>query len=200
MPNKVSVQNRATGIAIDFRTFYRRIYKNFPRQTFGFLHEAFENYLATKWDGGYLNSKLGRIEMSNDCDCEASRRHRKFLSGVETAKPLKMTETWVLRSIECGTLKGRLRKMGKRTSVLVEKESAKAYLQNLKNAISPKDVAEILGIGRKAVVNLIEHSCMPSFCGRTVDGHQKWLIDRNAPVDLLKGIDALLDETNEDNR
>ena len=187
--NKSSHPERDTGIARDFGNFYRRLYKNFSRHTFGFLHQAFENYLATKWDGGYLNSKLGRIEMPEDCD-------RKFLSGVETAKLLKMTEAWVFRLVECGTLRGRLRKMGKRTSVLVERESAEVYLQNLKNAISPKDVAEILGIGRKAVVNLIEHSCMPAFRGRTVDGHHKWLIDRNAPVEVLNRIDALLNETN----
>lgn len=70
-------------------------------------------------------------------------RDRKFLSKVKTARLLKITEAWVLRSVECGTLKGRLRKMGKRTSVLVERESAEAYLQNLKDAISPNDVAEI---------------------------------------------------------
>ncbi len=186
--NRSSHPERDTGIARDFGNFYRRLYKNFPRQTFGFLHEAFENYLATQWDGGYLNSKLGRIEIPDGSD-------RKFLSGVETAKLLKMTEAWVLRSVECGTLKGRLRKMGKRTSILVERESAEAYLQNLKNAISPKDVATILGIGRKAVVNLIEHSCLTAFRGRTVDGHQKWLINRNAPVELLNHIDTLLNET-----
>ena len=188
--NKNSHPERDTGIARDFGNFYRRLYKNFPRQTFGFLHEGFENYLATKWDGGYLNSKLGRIEMPEDCD-------RKFLSGVETAKLLKMTEAWVLRSVECGTLKGRLRKMGKRTSVLVERESAEAYLQNLNNAISPKDVAEILGIGRKAVVNLIENSCLEAFRGRTVDRYQRWLIDRDAPVKLINQIDALLKHTND---
>ena len=186
--DKSSHPERDTGIVRDFGNFYCRLYKNFSRQTFGFLHEAFENYLATKWDGGYLNSKLGRIEMPKNCD-------RKFLSGVETVKLLKITEAWVLRSVECGTLKGRLRKMGKRTSVLVERESAEAYLQNLKTSIFPKDVAEILGIGRKAVVSLIEHSCIPAFRGRTVDGHHKWLIDRNAPIDLLNHIDALLNET-----
>ena len=186
--NKSSHPERDTGIARDFGNFYRRLYKNFPRHTFGFLHKAFENYLATKWDGGYLNSKLGRIEIPDDSD-------RKFLSGVETAKLLKMKEAWVLRSVECGILKGRLRKMGKRTSVLVERESAEAYLQNLKNAISPKDIAKILGIGRKAVVDLIEHSCLTAFRGRTVDGHQKWLINRNAPVELLNHIDTLLNET-----
>lgn len=186
--NRVSHPDRDTGISKDFGNFYRRLYKNFPRQTFGFLHAAFENYLATQWDGGYLNTKLGRIQMPDDVD-------RKFLSGVETAKFLKMTEAWVLRSVECGTLKGRLRKMGKRTSVLVERESAEAYLQNLKNSISPKDVAQILGIERKAVVNLIEHSCLAAFRGRTVDGHQKWLINLNAPVDLLNRIDTLINKT-----
>ncbi|MEM7761050.1 MAG: hypothetical protein AAF298_23410 [Cyanobacteria bacterium P01_A01_bin.40] len=79
---------------------------------------------------------MGRIKMPDD-------RDRKFLSKVKTARLLKITEAWVLRSVECGTLKGRLRKMGKRTSVLVERESAEAYLQNLKDAISPNDVAEI---------------------------------------------------------
>ncbi|MEM9510909.1 MAG: hypothetical protein AAGA16_25115, partial [Cyanobacteria bacterium P01_E01_bin.35] len=194
--DKSSHPERDTGIARDFGNFYRRLYKNFPRQTFGFLHEAFENYLATQWDGGYLNSKLGRIEMPENSDqlCWCAERNRKFLSGVETAKLLKITEAWVLRSLECGTLKGRLRKMGKRTSVLIERESAEAYLQNLKNAISPQDVAEILGIGRKAVVDLVKHSCLPAFRGRTVDGHQKWLIDRHAPVELLNSIDVLLSE------
>ncbi|MEL6439837.1 MAG: TniQ family protein [Cyanobacteria bacterium J06621_8] len=186
--NKSSHPERDTGIARDFGNFYRRLYKNFPRQTFGFLHEAFENYLATQWDGGYLNSKLGRIEMPDDCD-------RKFLSGVETAKLLSMKEAWVLRLVECGTLKGRLRKMGKRTSVLVERESAEAYLQNLANAISVKEVAKILGVGSKAVVHLIEHSCVQAFRGRTVDGYLKWLILPDAPVNLLDSIDVLLKKT-----
>lgn len=186
--SKTSHSERDTGIVKDFGNFYRRLYKNFPRQTFGFLHEAFENYLATQWDGGYLNSKLGRIEMPNDSD-------RKFLSGVETAKLLKMTEAWVLRSVECGTLKGRLRKMGKRTSVLVERESAEAYLQNLENSISTEEVAKILGIGRKAVVDLIEHECLSAFRGRTVDGYLKWLIYQDAPLELLTQLDTLLKKT-----
>jgi hypothetical protein len=186
--DKSSHPERDTGIARDFGNFYRRLYKNFPRKTFGFLHTAFENYLATQWDGGYLNSKLGRIEMPGNIE-------RKFMSGVETAKLLKMTEAWVLRSVECGTLKGRLRKMGKRTSVLVERESAEAYLQNLANAISTEDVAKILGIGRKAVVALIEHECLSAFRGRTTDGYLRWLIDRNAPVELINRIDALLKKT-----
>ena len=185
--NKSSHPERDIGIARDFGNFYRRLYKNFPRQTFGFLHTAFENYLATKWDGGYLNSKLGRIEMPDDCD-------RKFLSGVETAKLLKMTEVWVLRSVECGTLTGRLRQMGKRTSVLVERKSAEAYLENLTKAISTEEVAKILGIGRKAVVDLIEHKCLSAFRGRTVDGYLRWLIYHDAPVELLNRIDALLNE------
>jgi hypothetical protein len=188
--NRVSHSDRDIGISKDFGNFYRRLYKNFPRHTFGFLHKAFENYLANQWDGGYLNTKLGRIQMPDDVD-------RKFLSGVETAKLLKITEAWVLRLVECGTLKGRLRKMGKRTSVLVERESAEAYLQNLKNSISPRDVAKILGIERKTIVNLIENSCIAAFRGRTVDGHQKWLIDRNAPVELLNRIDVLLNKTKE---
>ncbi|MGK7937411.1 MAG: hypothetical protein AB4206_16710, partial [Xenococcaceae cyanobacterium] len=179
---------RDTGISKDFGNFYRRLYKNFPRDTFGFLHTAFENYLATQWDGGYLNTKLGRIKMPNDVE-------HKFLSGVETARLLKMTEAWVLRSVECGTLKGQLRKMGKRTLVLVERESAEAYLKNLKNSISTEDVAKILGIGRKAVVNLIEHSCLKAFRGRTADGYLRWLIHSDAPVELLNSIDALLKET-----
>ena len=83
---------RDTGINRDFGSFDRRLYQNFPRDTFGFLHTAFESYLATQWDGGYLNDKLGRIQMPNDID-------RKFLSGTETARLLKMTEAWVLRSV-----------------------------------------------------------------------------------------------------
>ncbi|HEY9769455.1 MAG TPA: TniQ family protein [Coleofasciculaceae cyanobacterium] len=184
---KSSHSDRNTGISKDFGHFYGRLYKNFPRHTFGFLHKAFENYLATQWDGGYLNTKLGRIKMPDDVE-------RKFLSGAETAKLLKMKEAWVLRSVQCGMLKGRLRKMGKRTSVLVERESAEAYLQNLANAISTEEVAKILGIGRKAVVDLIEHSCLSAFRGRTADGYLRWLINRNAPVELLNRIDALLKE------
>ena len=186
--SKSSHSERDTGIARDFGNFYRRLYKNFPRQTFGFLHTAFENYLATKWDGGYLNSKLGRIEMPNG-------RDRKFLSGAETAKLLKMTEAWILRLVECETLKGRLRKMGKRTSVLVERESAEAYLQNLENSRSTDEVAKFLGIGRKAVVDLIKHSCLNVFRGASVDGYSKWLIEQNAPLKLLNQIDGLLNET-----
>ncbi len=186
--DKSSHPSRDTGISKDFGNFYRRLYKNFPRHTFGFLHTAFENYLATQWDGGYLNTKLGRIQMPNDIE-------RKFLSGAETARLLKMTEAWVLRSVQCGMLKGRLRKMGKRTSVLVERKSAELYQQNLANTISIKAVAKILGVGRKAVVDLIEHSCLRTFRGRTADGYLRWLIHRDAPVELLNRIDALLKET-----
>jgi hypothetical protein len=179
--------SRDTGISKDFGNFYPKLYKNFPRQTFGFLHAAFENYLASQWDGGYLNNKLGRIQMPNDIEC-------KFLSGVETARLLKMTEAWVVRSVRCGMLKGRLRQMGKRTSVLVERESAEAYKQSLADTIPTKAVAQILGVGRKAVVDLILHSCLPAFRGRSVDGYLGWLIRRDAPNELLSRIDALVNE------
>ncbi len=181
---------RDTGISRDFGNFYRRLYINFPRHTFGFLHTAFENYLATKWDGGYLNTKLGRIQMPEDIE-------RKFISGVETARLLNITEAWVLRLVRSGMLKGRLRKMGKRTSVLVELESAEAYKKSLANAISIKAVAKILGVGTKAVVDLIEHSCLTAFRGRAADGYLRWLIHRDEPVDLLNCIDDLLKETKE---
>jgi hypothetical protein len=85
--------------------------------------------------------------------------------------------------------------MGKRTSVLVERESAEAYLENLQKAISTEEVAQILGIGRRAVVDLIEYSCLSAFRGRTADGYLKWLIHRDAPLELLNRIDGLLKET-----
>ncbi len=68
------------------------------------------------------------------------------------------------------------------------------YLQKLANAISTQSVAKILGVGRKAVVDLIEHSCLSAFRGRTVDGYLRWLIDRDAPVKLLSRIDELLEK------
>ena len=179
--------DRDTGINRDFGSFYRRLYKNFPRETFGFIHTAFESYLTTQWDGGYLNDKLGRIQMPDDTA-------RKFISGAETARLLEMTEASVLRSVRCGTLQGRLRQMGKRTSVLVDRESAEAYKQILADTIYPEAVAQILGIGRKAVVDLVTHSCLLAFRGRSVDGYSGWLIRRDAPIELLNHMDALVTE------
>lgn len=177
-----SAHERDTGVAREFGSFYKKLYEDFSRETFPFLHVAFETYLAEHWDGGYFNAKLGRI------------RERKvdkvFVSGVEAAKLLGVREEWIVKFIEQNKLEGTLRKMGERRLILVKKASLTLFKEKMSSAISLEKAAQILAVGEKTVLDLIKYSCFQVVRGPEIDGHAQWLVDAKSIVDLLAQLDS----------
>lgn len=178
-----SARQQDTGILRDFGSFYKKLYTNFPRETYCFLHEAFETYLAEQWDGGYLNTKLSRIK-------EIDSSKKAFISAAEAAKILETTEKWVVQLIEQEKLTGSVRKMGKRKLVLVKAESLELLKVAFSQALTLKDAAKLLGVNHRTVVDLVKHSCLEALRGPGKDGHTQWLISPESVSTLLERLSS----------
>ncbi|XGW00705.1 MAG: hypothetical protein ACAF41_02410 [Leptolyngbya sp. BL-A-14] len=176
--------DRDTGIARDFGSFYKKLYTDFSAEPYSFLRKAFEDYLSKFWDGGYFNSKLGRIENS-------IRTDKVFIPGTEAAQILGLSEAWVLKLVEQGVLDGSVRKMGTRSLILVKRDSVATYQQSLKTALTLKEVAAILSINHRTVVGLVDYSCIQALRGPKSDGYRQWLISSESVEKFLQQVEAL---------
>lgn len=180
--------DRATGIVRDFGSFYKKLYTNFSAEPYSFLRDAFEEYLAKFWNGGYLNTKLGRLE-------SPSRTDKRFVSGSAAANVLSLSEAWVLKLVEQGVLVGNVKEMGTRTLILVERESVNSYRQLLDKSLTLKDVANLLGTGHRTVIDLVDHSCIKALRGPKSDGYRQWLIDSESVENFLQELSSLSSHT-----
>ncbi|EAW36769.1 TniQ family protein [Lyngbya sp. PCC 8106] len=177
---------RSIGINKDFGSFYRKLYTDFPKPTYSFLHEAFETYLTQNWDGGYLNVKLSRLHESI---CE----HRNFIPATEAAKQLGTSEASIVRLVQLGKLEGTTKTMGKRMMTLVKIGSLASYQKKQEKALKTTEVANFLGIGNRTVVDLVAYSCIQALRGPSIDGYSRWLIESESPEILIKNLDAAVE-------
>lgn len=163
-----------TGIQRDFGAFNLVIGKGLLGNEYDFLRNAYARYLET-WDGGYLSSK-NMINVNGGM----------LLSGTDAAALLKTTCDKVKRLVESGQLKGKTAAMGKRTLILVESDSVKAYKGLIESSCTLQEAAEILGIGHHGVVDLIRNGIIKALNGPTIDSSPVWRVDTKSIYDLLR--------------
>jgi hypothetical protein len=132
------------GVVKDFGGFF---YRRMMSPEFGFIKEAFDEYLCTYWDGGHL-SRLSSLS-ADIC------RNKKYISRLEARELLKTDFVGIDRHIEQGRLRAIVRKVGNKRVFFIELLDARRLKRELDEALSMDDVIEQLGVGIDQVLDLI---------------------------------------------
>ncbi|MFY9622568.1 MAG: hypothetical protein WAQ99_22315 [Pyrinomonadaceae bacterium] len=120
------------GLNKDFRTHSNTVYKQLRASAFDFLREAFEDYLHSRWDGGYV-SRLRRTKRN-------PQRKQKFMSRQEARKVLNVSATTVDKFLREKRLKGLIRRKKKRRILLIDGTSVD-NLKTLRERLVNKEEA-----------------------------------------------------------
>jgi hypothetical protein len=130
------------------------------------MRSAFEEYLSSRWDGGYT-AHLRRLS-------DTVRRSGKYVSRREAKELLRIGVLGVDSLIAAGKLKAvvRYRKGGR--LILIERGSLLAFNSELEQSLYLKQVEKFLGVSRRRVLELVDGGLLIPLRGPDVDGCSDW--------------------------
>jgi hypothetical protein len=174
---QVSETQFAEGMCRDFAGYKSALYTQLASNRFNYMRSAFEEYLSSRWDGGYT-AHLRRLN-------DTVRRSGKYVSRREAKKLLKIGVLGVDSLIAAGKLKAvvRCRKVGR--LILIEREPLLAFKSELEQSLYLKQVEKFLGVSRRRVLELVDGGLLTPLRGPDVDGCSDWKFSK-------KDIDSLL--------
>lgn len=82
-----------------FGNFYRHLFRVLPRQEFGFLHNAFESFVAQDWKG--------LVRGQHRYFSSATRRNSQWMPAQEAVKTARTTDRRILELARHGVVKAR---------------------------------------------------------------------------------------------
>lgn len=171
LPNK----KFANGLRREFSEYKSVLYRQLSSTHLDFLRDAFEDYLATRWKGGYL-SRMKRLS-------DSARKNTKYLSMKE-AKELLRT-SYVYELIESGKLRAIVEQQGKRKLVLVERASVEELKRELKG-LNMRQLCNLLMLSRVRIKELMKAGQISPLRGPTVDGLAIWKFSNTEARKWLK--------------
>ncbi len=170
-----------SGLQKDFGTLYSGLYEVFAGSQYDFLREAFENYIRSIWDNGYITDKC-RIA-SRD-----SKTGKRFSSQTAATKALGFAARRVTALAETGFLRGVVKPVGPNYRLfLVDDDSLASFKAAYADSLTLEQVSGMLKIDRHQVVDFLRNNLLDPFLGPTVDGSLVWRVQRAS-------VDALLDK------
>jgi hypothetical protein len=178
LPN--SKKNCETGLHKDFGNFWITIYTVFKSQQFGFLRDAFEQYLRERWDGGYIstNSRLN----------ESTRfsKDRKYLTRGQAMRLLKTHLGWVDRFADEGRIKVKVKRTEHKRLMLYNAVDVRRLRAEFDQSLGLQPTAKRLGVGVKQLKELVEYGYITALRGRAVDGYKPWRFSIAVVDDFLE--------------
>jgi hypothetical protein len=180
------------GLSKDFGGFYVALYRKHTAHAFKFLRDAFEEYLRTRWIGGYLASIRNQ---SLNRNLTGLMPQKQYLSRVEAAARLKSDFEKVDNLINSGTLRAVVHQEGKKRRILVDADSLEETCRWRENLINRSDVCNLLGITGNAVIDLVKHGVLNLLPGATPDGQRKRQFSRREVQLLLERITGNIRES-----
>lgn len=164
------------GLRKDFRDYEFQFYNTPFLSHLKFMHDEFEEYLLTYWDGGYT-SPLKRLSQAG---------HRsKYVSRKEAERVLRIDGRGINSLLEVGKLKGIVRAEAKTRFILIERGSLIAFKNELDNSLSLCKTARLLSLTRSQVKDLIQCGLLNPLRGPSVDGCSNWSIRYKEVEELL---------------
>src|ERR1051325_11275075 len=173
--NSHSTQQKG-GVWKDFGPLERSLYMQLGSSAFDFLRQAFEEYITTTWDGGYV-TKFRRLNGKKN-------RHMKFVSLDEARELLKLGTEKIHTLIEDGNLKAKIRGNGRARVVLIEISSIDQFKTLRGDLLDRKQTAKRLGINSIQTKALAEAKLLTEY--DPFDG-------RSTAFYSIKEIDGLID-------
>jgi hypothetical protein len=176
-----------TGLKKDFGGFYPALYKSLSSPCFEFMRSAFQEYVSTRWAGGYaaiINRRQG-IKLLD----------AKYVPKYKARKYLKVGFIFLEQLIESGDLEVIVKGHDRKRVILIEKSSLERLKAKYDEQLSLNRSANVLGVGPNAVVDLVRYGCLKAARGRTVDEYPYWRFSYSAIQELLSNVKDKLHKT-----
>lgn len=177
---QVAQARSASGLLRDFAQYKSALYKQLASTQLDFMRIAFEEYLISHWDGGYM-SHLKRLD-------KTARRSWKYASRREAKELLKVGVQSIDQFIATGKLKATIRKQGKSRLILIERASLLEFKSALDQSLYLKQVQKLLGLSHGRVLELVTCGLLNPLRGPSVDGCSDWRFSEKAVKGLLEQI------------
>lgn len=126
----------STGLTKDFGQFQEALYTGLKSVAFDFIRDAFEDYLATIWEGGHKSRRLRK----------KGRPDAKFVSKPEAVKLLRVSQHTVDDLLSNGKLRAVIRPAGGRRIILIERRTVDELIAERSEFVDQKQTAKLLGI------------------------------------------------------
>lgn len=164
-----------TGIKKSFGYFYNSLYTKFMDDSYNFMIEEFEDYIANSWSNGSLSNRVQKIKVG-----------QKKINGRQAAEILGIKVANIKKMIENGELKGVIKKRTHHDFILVEEDSVISRLNVIYDAMTLDEVVALLCIGPRAVYSILKSECIQLIkdCPQV-----EYLFDRRTVYHLLDVFD-----------
>lgn len=139
---------RPGGVRKDFGGYKYALYDYLAGRPFDFLRHGFEQYLITKWDGGYI-SNLSRLGKKPNAS-------KKFTSKREVKRLLNVSTEKVDQLLQAGKLTGVIKPKGNTRVMLIETTSIHKLKCERNDILSPGQASKLLGINGKQISALVK--------------------------------------------
>jgi hypothetical protein len=138
-----------------FGNFYRHLFHVLPRREFGFLHDAFEEFVIEEWKG--------LIRVQHRYFWAATRRNPRWVSANEAERSARMDGDRILDLVRQGQVEGIFltsRRGGHRTECWIRRESLNQWMAardaELAQYMSRPEAQRVLGLKNITVLAVAE--------------------------------------------
>lgn len=156
-----------SGLGNCFGSFYEGLYSRLSSPSFGFMRDAFRDYVAAFWQGGYLTKSRWHKPA-------VGKSVTPYLTRAETRQLLGVDAGYVDSLVESGALKAVVRQTGKKRMFLVDAESAAEAKRSHENSFGIKETAKRLNVSCKTVERLASNGCLKALCDPRTSGFKRW--------------------------
>lgn len=150
------------GLNRDFAEYKSALYYRLASEQFNFMREGFEEYLITRWNGGYVGH-MRRLSPS-------LRMRSKYVSRTEAKEFLRIKVEGVDKLIALGRLKAVVSNNGRFRRILIERDSLNTVKQELEQSLYLKQAAARLNVSCHWVRELIKCNLLRPHEGIGIDG------------------------------
>lgn len=160
---QVKGTRRTSGARNEFGQYKFALYRSLASTDFDFLREAYEKYLNSHWDGGYINNNNRRLSKS-------ALEDKKYASRNEARKMLAVGAESIEKLINKGILKAVVHSLEKSRLILIEMASIQEFKVKFGQSIFLPRAAELLQITLKRTMELVSAGLLNPLRGPAVDG------------------------------
>lgn len=166
-----------TGLHKDFGSLYPGLYFNLSQPPFDFMRRAFEDYVLSRWSGGYAGV-IGRRK-------GAVLSGKRYVSKVEARNRLRVDAAYIDGLIAAGKLEAVVRMRGKKRMYLIERASLERLELELRESLVAEEVAAVLNVDVRTIPDLVRYGCLTPHRGPSIDGLPFWKFHRSAAEELI---------------
>lgn len=168
------------GLDRDFAEYKSALYYRLASEQFNFMREGFEEYLVTRWNGGYVGH-MRRLTPS-------LRMRSTYVSRTEAKEFLRIKVEGVDQLIALGRLKAVVRNNGRFRRILIERASLNTVKQELEQSLYLKQAAARLGVSCHRVRELIKCNLLRPNEGVGIDGRSSQTFNSEDILCLLDSV------------